>query len=63
MDAILSIVSEMPQIITLCGIRPEQTDINFSKRGLTAVDAKLLALDLSSSRNHTVRTLKYAAAP
>ena len=60
-DAILSVVAEMPQITSLCGIRPEQTDINFSKRGLTAVDAKLLALDLS--RNHTVRTLKYAAAP
>ena len=60
-DAILSVVSEMPQIITLCGIHPEQTDINFSKRGLDAADAKLLALDLS--RNHTVRTLRYALAP
>ena len=57
----LSIVSEMPQIITVCGIQPEQTDIDFSGRGLDAADAKLLAFDLS--RNRTVRTLKYAAAP
>ena len=60
-DAILSIVSEMPQIITLCGIHPEQTDINFSKRGLDAADAKLLAFDLS--RNQSVRTVKCAARP
>ena len=57
----LSIVSEMPQIITVCGIQPEQTDIDFSRRGLDAADAKLLAFDLS--KNRTVRTLKYAAAP
>ena len=57
----LSIVSEMPQIITVCGIQPEQTDIDFSGRGLDAADAKLLAFDLSGNR--TVRTLKYAAAP
>jgi len=57
----LSIVSEMPQIITVCGIQPEQTDIDFSGRGLDAADAKLLAFDLL--RNRTVRTLKYAAAP
>ena len=61
MDAILSIVSEMPQIISLCGIRPEQTDIDFSCRDLDAADAKLLAFDLS--RNHAVRTVKCAARP
>ena len=50
----------MPQIMTLCGIQPEQTDINFSRRGLEAADAKLLAFDLS--KNRTVKTVKYAAA-
>ena len=49
----------MPQIITLCGIQPEQTDINFSHRSLDAADAKLLAFDLS--RNQSVRTVKCAA--
>ena len=51
----------MPQIITLCGIRPEQTDIDFSRRDLDAADAKLLAFYLS--RNLTVRTVKCAARP
>ena len=50
----------MPQIITLCGIQPEQTDIDLQNHGLDAADAKLLAFDLS--KNRTVRTLKYAAA-
>ena len=51
----------MPQIITLCGIQPEQTNIDFSRRGLDTTDAKLLAFDLS--RNRTATTVKYAAAP
>ena len=51
----------MPQIITLCGIQPEQTGIDLQHRNLDTADAKLLAFDLS--RNRTVRTLKYAAAP
>ena len=51
----------MPQIMTLCGIQPEQTDIDFSRRGLNAADAKLLAFDLS--KNRTVKTVKYAATP
>ena len=57
----LSIVSEMPQIISLCCTQPEQTDIDFPKRGLDAADAKLLAFDLS--RNHAVRTIMCAARP
>ena len=51
----------MPQIITLCGIQPEQTDINLQNRSLDTADAKLLAFDLS--KNRTVRTLKYAVLP
>ena len=51
----------MPQIMTLCGIQPEQTDIDFVQRGLFDADAKLLAFDLS--KNRTVKTVKYAAAP
>ena len=55
----------MPQIITLCGIRPEQTDIDFSAqlgaRWLDAAGAKLLVFDLS--RNQSVTTVKCAARP
>ena len=57
----MSSAFEMPQIMTLCGIQPEQTDIDFSRRGLDAADAKLLAFDLS--RNQSVRTVKCAARP
>ena len=60
-DAILSVASEMPQITSLCGIQPEQTDIDFPQRGLDAADAKLLAFDLS--RNQSVITVKCAARP
>ena len=56
----MSSAFEMPQIMTLCGIQPEQTDIDFSYRRLDAADAKLLAFDLS--KNRTVKTVKYAAA-
>ena len=51
----------MPQIITLCGIQPEQTNIDFSQCSLDAADAKLLVFDLS--RNQSVRTVKCAARP
>ena len=47
--------------ITLCGIQPKQTDIDFSFHRLDAADAKLLAFDLS--RNQSVRTVKCAARP
>ena len=57
----MSSASDMPQIMTLCGIQPEQTDIDFSTRGLDAEDAKLLVFDLS--KNLTAKTVKYAASP
>ena len=57
-DAIVSSVSKMPQIATLCGIQPGQTDIDFSFQFLDAADAKLLAFDLS--KNRTVQRVKCA---
>ena len=48
----------MPQMFTLCGIAPGQTDIDFSKKGLSEGDAKLLAFDLS--KNQSIKTVKYA---
>ena len=57
----MSSAFDMPQIMTLCGIQPEQTDIDFSTRGLDAADAKLLVFDLS--KNLTAKTVKYAASP
>ena len=57
-DAIVASASQMPQLITLCGIQPEQTDIDFSGRRLEEGDAKLLAFDLP--KNQSIKTVKYA---
>ena len=46
----------MSQLITLCGIQPEQEDIEFSRGSLNASDAKLLAFDLS--KNQAIKRLK-----
>ena len=55
-DALMAAAHEMTQLITLCGIQPEQEDIDFSERGLDAGDAKLLAFDLS--KNQAIKRLK-----
>ena len=57
-DAIVASASQMPQMFTLCGIAPGQTDINFSNKSLREGDAKLLAFDLS--KNQSIKTVKYA---
>ena len=57
-DAIVASASQMPQMFTLCGIAPGQTDIDFSNRDLREEDAKLLAFDLS--KNQSIKTVKYA---
>ena len=55
-DALVAAAREMPQLVTLCGIQPEQEDVDFSRRGLDAGDAKLLVFDLS--RNQAIKKLK-----
>ena len=55
-DALVAAAHEMSQLITLCGIQPEQEDIDFYDRGLDAGDAKLLAFDLS--KNQAIKRLK-----
>ena len=59
-DILVAAAHEMPQLLTLCGIQPEQKDIDFSRRGLDAGDAKLLAFDLS--KNQMIKSLKCAPA-
>ena len=59
-DALVAAAREMPQLITLCGIRPEQEDIDFCRKYLDAGDAKLLAFDLS--KNQMIKSLKCAPA-
>ena len=55
-DALVAAAHEMSQLITLCGIQPEQEDIDFSYRNLDAGDAKLLAFDLS--KNPAIKTMR-----
>ena len=55
-DAIVASASNRPQIVTLCGIQPGQTDINFSNQGLNVGDAKLLAFDVS--KNGAIKNFK-----
>ena len=57
-DTLVAAARELPQLVTLCGIQPEQEAVDFSNRCLGPADAKLLAFDLS--KNQTIKTLKYA---
>ena len=59
-DTLVAAAREVPQLVTLCGIPPEQEDVDFSRRGLDAGDAKLLAFDLS--KNQMIKSLKCAPA-
>ena len=58
--AIVDAVKDKPQILTLCGIRPEETERDFSRHGLVVGDAILLAFDLR--KNSALVQLKYADA-
>lgn len=61
-DALVAAARETPQLVTLCGLRPKQENIDLSKteahwnHGLNDGDAKLLAFDLS--KNQAIKTLK-----
>ena len=55
-DALVAAAREMPQLVTLCGLQPEQEDVDFSMRGLDSGDAKLLSFDLS--KNQAIKKLK-----
>ena len=55
-DVLVAAARELPQLVSLCGIEPEQEDIDFTYHGLDAGDAKLLAFDLS--KNQAIKSLK-----
>ena len=57
--AILEVAEGKPQLTTLCGIKPEETERNFYYHGLNVGDAMLLSFDLRMNSN--LITLKYAA--
>ena len=55
-DPLVAAARELPQLVTLCGIQPEQQDVNLIGRGLGVGDAKLLVFDLS--RNQAIKTMR-----
>ena len=44
--AILEVAEGKPQLTTLCGIKPEETECDLSNQNLNVGDAVLLAFDL-----------------
>ena len=55
-EALVAAACEMPQLVTLCGIQPEQEYIDLASRHLDAGDGRLLAFDLS--KNQMIKHLK-----
>ena len=47
--AVIAAAEQNGKIKTLCGIKPDQTEADFSGRGLKPADAQLLAFDLKFS--------------
>ena len=58
-NAIVNVAKEKPQIMTLCGLKPNQTEADFSGRDLGVGDAILLDFDLS--KNSVLVKLKCVA--
>ena len=44
---LLKVKEDTPQLITLCGLKPDQTEAYFSHEGLGPADAKLLAPEIA----------------
>jgi hypothetical protein len=58
-NTIVSAAKEKPQLMTLCGPKPDQTEADFLNRRLGVGDATLLAFNLS--KNSVLVTLKCVA--
>ena len=43
---LLQLKEEKPNLTTLCGLKPDQTEVEFHYRVLTPQDAKLLAPEI-----------------
>ena len=48
-NSIVEVAKHQPQLITLCGLKPDKTSADFSKQGLRVGDAILLAFDLKKN--------------
>ena len=50
-NSIVEAATGKPQLTTLCGLKPDQTQANFTNHLLRVGDAILLAFDLSRNAN------------
>ena len=48
-ETIVSVAKDKPQLTTLCGITPEQTEADFRNQDLKVGDIILLSFDLSKN--------------
>ena len=48
-NSIVDVAKDKPQLMSLCGLKPDQTSADFSKQDLKAGDAILLAFDLKKN--------------
>ena len=55
-NAVVDAAKDKPQLLTLCGIQPDETKRDFSNQNLKEEDAILLAFDLR--KNTTLVELK-----
>ena len=58
-NAVVEVAKGKPQLTTLCGFKPDQTEADLSDQSLKVGDAILLTFDLA--RNSTLVKLKYVA--
>ena len=57
-NSIVEVAKDKPQLITLCGLKPDHTSADFSNQKLQVGDAILLAFDLK--KNSVLVDLKCA---
>ena len=55
-NSIVKVAKDKPQLLTLCGLKPDQTSADFSNQNLQVGDAILLAFELK--RNSVLVELK-----
>ena len=48
-NVVVDVAKVKPQLTTLCGFKPDQTEADFSSHGLKVGDAILLAFDLKQN--------------
>ena len=56
---LLKIKDDKPQLVTLCGLTHQETELDLSNKGLRPADAMLLAPEIAVSHSLTAANLRY----